>query len=291
MKILIHGRAFPVAMWRWFDWALRDLGNDVKSVGCYQGDYIPWNGGMNVGYFFPPDLVIPEVEAYPLEQVLNHFKSEGWKPDMIVQASDTTYLSGKALCKNVFIKTDPHAVDYKPRLKYADKVFNMQFSYKTEEEEWLPYGYFRGIHKPLKLKQKYDVVFCGLQYDHRVEALKSMEASGFKVYNALGSVYDEYVRLYNQGAIAFNWSSKNDLPARFWEGLAMKKLVLTNYVPDLDVLSMKNGVHYVTFNGIEDALEKVKFYIENEKTRRVIAEAGYKAVQPHHYHNRAKKLI
>ena len=288
MKILIHGRAFPVAMWRWFDWAFRDAGHEVKSVGCYQGDYIPWNGGINLGYDFPPDLVIPEMEAYPLDQVL---KDLDFKPDMVFQASDVTYLSGKAPCKNYFLKTDPHAVDYKPRLKHADAVFSMQDHYKEDGDVWLPYAYAKGIHKYIKLDQEYDIVFSGLQYPHRVEALKAMENAGLKVYNALGTVYDEYVETYNKGGIAFNWSSKNDLPARFWEGLAMRRMVLTNHVPDIDLLELKDGIHYVSFNGVEDAVAKAKYYSENTKERDAIAYRGWKAVKPHNYHNRIKTII
>ena len=288
MKILIHGRAFPVAMWRWFDWSLRDLGHEVFSVGNYNGGKIPWGDQFDYPqYAFPPDYEIPEVN-YPVEQIL---KEISFKPDVIIQAADTIYLTGKAPCKNVILKTDPHAVDYTPRLEFADHVFNMQDFYSLPGETWIPYAYYEPLHRVLNEKIQYDVVFSGLQYKHRKQALEAMKSSGLKVMSTLGLIYEEYVQTYNQGLIAFNWSSKQDLPARFWEGLAMKRLVLTNIVPDIEKLGFKEGVHFVGFSSVEEAVEKAKFYTSNTHLAEKIAHDGWERVKPHTYKERAKKMV
>lgn len=290
MKILIHGRAFPVAMWRWFDWAFRDLGHEVFSVGPHQGGYIPWDGGMTfVTHIFPPDHETPEVD-YPIKSLLEEID---FTPDVIIQAADTIYLTGKAPCLNVILKTDPHAVDYHPRLRYADHVFNMQDHYILPGETWIPYAYYKPLHKIMsqKRKLKHDVVFSGLQYDHRKEALEGMKKAGLNVLTTLGLIYEDYVEAYNGGLIAFNWSSKNDLPARFWEGLAMKRLMLTNIVPDMDKLGFKDGIHYVGFENVNDAVEKAKHYVEHPDEAMKIARAGYQRVKPHTYKARAQKMV
>ena len=290
MKILIHGRAFPIAMWRWFDWAFRDLGHQVFSVGNYDGGKIPWGPEFDFPqYAFPPDHQIPEMEAYPIESVL---KAIDFKPDVIVQASDVTYLSGKAPCKNVILMTDPHSVDYTPRLQFADHVFNMQNAYREDGQTWIPYAFYPPIHRHIpNLERKYDVVFSGLQYDSRRETLERLQNEGFKVLTTLGLLYEEYVTAYNSGDVAFNWSSKNDLPARFWEGLAMRRMVLTNRCPDLEQLEFKEDVHYVGFSTVEEAVEKTKFYLKNYPIMHRIQNKGYQAVQPHTYYARAKKML
>lgn len=288
MKILIHGRAFPVAMWRWFDWAFRDLGHEVFSVGPYQGGKIPWGDGMDFPqYAFPPDFVIPEVD-YPVDELLAKIY---FKPDVIFQAADTIALTGKAPCKNVLLKTDPHAVDYTLREIDKDHVFNMQSCYMKPGETWIPYAYYAGIHKYINLPQKHDVVFSGLQYDHRKQALEKMQQEGLRVLTTLGLIYDEYVEAYNSGGIAFNWSSKNDLPARFWEGLAMRRMVLTNKVPDLDLISLKPGEDFVMFETLDEAVEKAIYYSKHPKERDAIAYRGWKKVKNHSYHERVKKIL
>ena len=249
MKILIHGRAFPVAMWRFFDWAFRDLGHEVISVGCYNGDWIPWGGGMNLGYDFPPDIQIPEMESYPLSDVLNKLP---WTPDMILQASDVTYLYGPSNgIPNVILATDPHAVDYIPRLKDASHFACMQECYLNKydfkNKFWIPYAYSENIHKNLRLERDIDVSCIGLQYDTRVNVMGELDRLGYKVSFGIGKVYDEYVDMYNRSKIAFVATSKDDLPARFWEGLAMGCCVVTNHVPDLDLLQFVGGKDYMLY--------------------------------------------
>lgn len=288
MKILMNFRHFPVAMGRWFHWAFQELGHKVFTVGSYSNGTIPWGNYYFPEYKFPPDVAIPEGNI-ELSSVLKKIR---FKPDIIFQAGDTTFLTGKSPVPNFILETDPHAVDYTERLRYADHVFCMQKCYMKEGQTWIPYGYDSNIHQYIpNTFYKHDVVFCGLQYEHRVKALNSMTEQGLKVFNALGLIYEQYVETYNQGKIAFNWSSKEDLPARFWEGLAMRRLVLTNRVPDLQDIHLKEDVDYVAFSSIEEAVEKAKYYSGNDEAREKIAKSGYEHVQPNTYQNRCKDIL
>lgn len=289
-KVLIHGRAFPVAMWRWFDWSLRDQGYEVFSVGNYNGGKIPWGDQFDYPqYAFPPDHQIPEGN-YPIKALLNEIE---FKPDVIIQAADTVFLTGKAPCKNVILETDPHCVDYAPRLQFADHVFCMQDCYKKPGDTWIPYGWYPPVHKYIPNTHiEHDVVFSGLQYDHRKEALQAMKDNGINVLTTLGLIYDEYVEAYNSGLIAFNWSSKADLPARFWEGMAMGRLVLTNHVPDMDKLThLKEGIHYVTFNSVADCVEKAKYYVAHPEEATKIGLAAMQEVQYDSYYERTNTMM
>lgn len=295
MKILIHGRAFPVAMWRWFDWALRDLGHEVFSVGCHYGGKIPWGDNFDYPqYNFPPDHIIPEA-TLPGVNILADVKDlYGFEPDVVIQAADTIGMTGELPVKNVVIETDPHAVDYTERIKYADIVFSMQDFYRKEGQFWLPYGWYPPIHRYLEPQPvvEYDVVFSGLQYDQRKLALEAMRKAGLQVYSNLGDIYEEYVTVYNKGIIAFNWSSKQDLPARFWEGMAMGRLVLTNHVPDMDKLDhLKPDTHYVTFSSVAEAVEKAKYYSKNIGIAQAIGLRAREAIIHDTYLDRAEKML
>lgn len=294
MKILIHGRAYPVAMWRWFDWAFHDLGHKVFSVGNYNGGKIPWGDQYDYPqYAFPPNHEIPEADLDG-NMVLRDVKEKyGFTPDVVIQAADSIYLSGKLNCRNVVLETDPHAVDYTKRIEFADHVFCMQDHYKLPGQTWIPYGWHPPIHKYLQDQEnKYDVAFSGLQYDHRKEALEAMSAAGLRVSNQLGLIYEEYVQLYNSATIAFNWSSKEDLPARFWEGMAMGRLMLTNKVPDMDILPhLVDGTHYITFSSVADAVEKAKYYSSHVDEAKEIGKKAMEAVKFDTYYQRASKML
>lgn len=285
MKILLHYRHFPMALGRYFDWALKDLGHQVFTVGCYNGGKIPWGPEFDFpDYDSPPDLEIPEMGSFPIETVINRMP---WYPEMVLQAADTTYLSGKPLCPNVILATDPHSINYLSRLSDASHFACMQKyymdRYSFKNKFWVPYAYMPGIHKRIPRMEKiYDVVFIGLQYEHRVQALKEMERRGLKVFNTLGILFDEYNKTYNKGKIAFNWSSLEDLPARFWEGLAMGNCVLTNNQAELS--SIEHIIPrdcYASFNenrGIYGGVADKAVSLVSTDIWKEIADRGWKAV-------------
>jgi len=285
-------------MGRYIHWALQEAGHEVYSAGPYSEGRIPWGPQYYYPqYKFPPDLATPEAKELPIDDVLKSAKKDGFKPELVIQAADVCFLSGKAKVKNILIGTDPHCVDYEPYLKDVDAYVCMQKYYMTgkrrrlKKELWMPYGYDRNIHKYQALPIKYDVVFSGLQYPQRVETLRKIAEKGWRVYNNLGDIYEDYVKVYNEGLIAFNWSSKNDLPARFWEGLAMKRCVLTNRVPDLAEFSFEEGVDYLGFGSMEEAVEKADYYLKHPEYLWKIASNGYKKVKPHHWLNRVRKML
>lgn len=289
MKILIHFRHYPVAMGRFFDWAFRDLGHEVFSVGNYSEGKIPWGDQFDFPqYAFPPDYELPEMN-YPIEKLLRQIP---FKPDMIFQAADTLFLTGKAPVPNFILMTDPHAVDYTPRFEFADKVFNMQFTYMKDGQIWVPYAYYPPIHKVLpNVEKQYDVVLSGLQYPHRIETMEKMKNAGLNVVNGLGIIYDEYVQLYNQARMSLCYPSKEDLPARFWEGLAMKTLVLCKRIPELHQLEFVDGLDYVGFDTPEEAVEKALYYKAHPEEAENIAQLGYEKVKWHTYHERANRIL
>lgn len=276
-------------MGKFFHWSLMDLGHKVFSVGMYSGETIPWGDFKFPEYAFPPDKILVDVD-YDINAVLRNID---FKPDLIIQASDNTFLYGKAPVRNIVIGTDPHVIDYKRFLQNADDYYSMQKFYLEGYPfgKWLPYAYYPPIHKYIETDILYDVVLSGLQYEHRLQVMDGCKARGLKVYNSLGAIYEKYVQVYNSGRMAFNYSSRNDLPARFWEGLAMKRCVVTNRVPDLLAFDIKEGVHYVGFSSPDEAIEKIVYYSKHIEEAEKIAQNGYEWVQPHTYHKRCKIFL
>ena len=294
-------RAFPIAMGRWFEFAFKDAGHQVIVAGPSQGDLVPWGPEYHFPqYNFQPDILLPDFEKYPLQNVLDKLTV---KPDLIVQAGDSCWLEGKADgIPNVLIATDPHCVDYHPRLKNIDHFFCMQRHYMLENyadiknKSWLPYAYYPPIHKEIPGSVvKFDIVFCGLQYDKRLQYITAAQNKGWRVFNKLGLLYKEYAEAYNSGIIAFNHSSLLDVPARFWEGLAMGNLVLTNIVPELQIIAEKYGikpnVHYVPYSSIDEAIQKTDYYLRHPEEATKIQQAGKKAVQGNTYAARVEEIL
>ena len=295
MKIMMFYRHFPVAMGHYMKWGLEKAGHQVFSVGEFDGDKIPWGEQYRFpNYVFPPDLSINEYQAH-LPTIYKAVLRSRFRPDVIVQMGDVRWLEGEVKVPQVIIATDPHAIDYRPAAAQAKLFVTMQNCYRYPEyahkTEWIPYGFDPDIHFPEKQEPEYDIVFCGLQYTQRQQFLDAMKDRGYKVFSQLGVVYDEYRATYNKGKIAFNWSSKDDLPARFWEGMAMKRAVLTNIVPDMGDITAKEGEHYIGFRDLDEAIIKAKYYLEHEDKLKEIAENGYKWVQPHTWTARAELLI
>lgn len=66
--------------------------------------------------------------------------------------------------------------------------------------------------------------------------------------------------------------------------------MLTNWTED-QAEFFEDGKDCVFFHTQEELLDKVKFYLKHESTRKKIQEAGYAAVRPHSYDNRAQAML
>lgn len=276
-------------MGRYFQWGFEEAGHETYSVGMYSHGKIPWGETYYYPHYkMPPDFELPDYNV-PLKEVLNKID---FTPDIVFQAGDTQFLTGPSPIPNLIYATDPHAVNYTERRDFADYFFNAQNCYKQEKDIWIPYGYSEDIHIPISDTEIiYDVAMSGLLYPHRVEAMQAMQTAGLSMYITLGAIYHDYAKVYAKSKIAFVYSSKNDLPARFWEGLAMKKMVLTNRVPDLKLLDFVEGQDYVAFDTVQEAVEKAAYYANHDAERERIAESGFMKVQPHTYKARCEQIL
>lgn len=297
MTVLMHFRQFPVAMGRWFQWGFEQLGHKVITAGPYSNT-IPWPGNPSYPqYDWKPDIEL-EDRPYTVREVLEMANEP---VDFVFQASDTHWLTGSSPIPNYILGTDPHVLDYRPRLDFADHFFCMQNCYMKEydfpRKTWVPYAIEPKWHYPKDnlWGKDYDVVCIGQQYEERHKALEAMRQAGLRVYENIGDIYHEGTDRYARGIVAFNLSSKEDLTARFWEGMAYGRVVVTNVLPDLrDVaerFGILEGTHYLAYNTIPEAVEQVKWVLNNFSEARKIAYQGMKAVEGNTYAARCKQIL
>jgi len=78
---------------------------------------------------------------------------------------------------------------------------------------------------------------------------------------------------------------------RVFEGLACKKLLLTEDVPAIHD-HFEDGRHLVLFKTIDEAVEKARYYLAHDNERNHIAAAGYaEFLDKHTYMHRAKHIL
>jgi glycosyltransferase involved in cell wall biosynthesis len=292
MKVLMSFAHYPMCGGNFFKWAFEREGHEVYSVGPYSGDVVPWEGNPRFPkYVFPPDMAIAPTTAFPLQTVLEQMP---WKPDLIFQVDAGFHLVGDSGdIPNALFATDPHFLDYSEQSKTVDFFFNPQPStfMKYPKGIFLPWAYDPEVHFPnADAKQIYDVVFIGLMYDKRKESIDLLQRFCKVFARNAGIIYDECREYYNQGKIAFNWSSNDDIPMRIFEGMAYGNLMVTNRITGMELL-FKEGKHYVGFDTIDELIDKIKYYLEHEDELFKIAECGYMEVEKHTYDNRVKQII
>ncbi len=296
MKVLFLYIVYPLAMGTYFRRALeRHKDIDLKVVGPYSGAYIPWLGGMNlpVKYAKPPDLPMP---FPPAGNTVSYdiVKSQlgGWVPDLVLTADAGIHWASKPTDGVVaHIATDPHVLDYYLPRSYSDKFFNMQKFYSVPGDIWLPYAYDPTIfHYTPDRVPDHDAALVGMPYPQRIEWVEALRRKGVKVLFENGPIFDEARALYDRVTIGLNWSSLNDLNARVFELMAMGLCPVINRVPDLPEL-FKDGVDYLGFSSMDEAVEKVLWAKAHPETADIIAYAARKDVVTHTYDSRIGQIL
>jgi hypothetical protein len=280
---------YPMAMASWF-WRAFERRKDIELfvAGPFTGDYIPWLYGMRLPqkYIRTPDFPLPQQtinQSIPSSVIEYQLP---WTPDIWVQIDAGWHLSDRPKAGVVVhVQTDPHVLkpQYVLPKSYSDINFCMQLQYSEAGEIYLPYAADETVHYPMPEVDKiYDACLIGLQYPTRNDLVSRLQFRGLSVKYETGLVYDEYRLAYNQSKIALNWSTLDDIPARFFEGMAMKLAVVSNVVPDMEKLGFIEGTDFMGFHTLDEADNEVKQLLVDEGLRCWIAENGYRKVMEKH---------
>ena len=108
------------------------------------------------------------------------------------------------------------------------------------------------------------------------------------------SYNDEMPRVFRQSRINLNITSKtieHGVPLRVFDILACGGFCLTNYQTGIAEL-FTDGQDLVMYGSIEDAVDKVKYYLSHEEERKKIADTGYRTLKEQHtFDHRAQEIL
>jgi hypothetical protein len=156
-----------------------------------------------------------------------------------------------------------------------DKIKNLIWLWAPQDE---------GIYFPAD-EQKTDVSFLGSpRYQERQKYLKHLVLNSVPVHIGGGQREEnltppEYARLMRESKISLNFpegpEGNDQCKGRVWEILASKSLLLERK-NDAIKNFLKPNIHYVEFENEADLVEKIDYYLKNEKERLYIAKNGHK---------------
>lgn len=96
---------------------------------------------------------------------------------------------------------------------------------------------------------------------------------------------------YLKNKIKHNLKDVEQIKARHFEIAGAGGFQLTNYVPFLEDY-FHIGQNIQIYSDLNDIIDKIKYYLDNEKERMYISRNGYKLIsEKHNYFNRVEKIL
>lgn len=287
INVLMLSIVYPLAMSTYFKRAFQRR-DDVDFVDCgpYTGSWIAWMGGMNVldKYAIPPVVPLPfppnvgVVDYGLVRAMLNNMGRQEWKPDLVLTVDAGIHWTGKPSEGLIaHVATDPHVLNYDYQRRISDKFFNMQAVYSAQGDILLPYAFDSDMCKPMDIEKDTDAVLIGMPYESRIAWVEELRKHGVSVLFENGPIFDEYQVLNNRARIGLNWSSLDDLNCRVFELMAMRLCPIVNRVSAISSM-FTEGVHYVGFNTISEAVTAVLWAKENPEKADEIAKNAHDRV-------------
>lgn len=317
VKVLFLSIYYPFFLGKYFERALRRNPRiDLITAGPFTGTFIPWMGGMNLPqkYANPPDIPLPfntDVGRVSYDLVRARLPVD-WRPDLVIACdAGLNWIDKPNEGYVVTIGTDPHVLndqDYPHSRQISDKFFNMQKCYSERDDVYLPYAYDPTVHYVMgeshtekwldgrearitsSVIKDTDCVLIGMPYHKRIQWVEELGKHGVSVIFENSPVFDEYRELANRAVIGLNWSSLNDLNARFFETPAFGLAMVTNRVPDAH-LFLTEGLDYLGFDTLEEAVQKVLHLKNNPDEAERISQSAYQKIQPHTYDARVEQIL
>jgi len=322
IKVLLLYIVYPFAIASYFKKALEHRDDvDLIVTGPYTANWMPWLGGMTVPmkYALSPDIPLdyhPNIREVNYELIKAKLP-EGWIPDIVLNIDANLHWKYKPSDGYVVtVGTDPHVLNdfYDVPRAYSDKFFNMQLCYSKPNDIYLPYAYSSYDHYPMDgmqhesrvfgigdidyalmgtptpIEKDTDAVLIGMPYENRVQWINELRQRGVSVIFENGPIFDEARALYNRGRIGLNWSSMLDTNARVFELPAMKLAPVMNVTPDIGQF-LSDGIDYLGFDTLDEALESVFFLKDHKEDCYKMAESAYKSIRGQTYDSRVQQIL
>ena len=135
---------------------------------------------------------------------------------------------------------------------------------------------------------KYDIFFSGQQSSKlRSDLIEFIKKQNFNFYGGIQNIkipYPKYLETIYDSSINLALGGKGEFTFRHLEILACCSfMICESSINDLELpIPLKDGIHYVSFKKKKDLLEKIEYYLKNEKIRCEIALNGRKALEEYY---------
>ena len=152
------------------------------------------------------------------------------------------------------------------------------------------------------LQKDIDVSFVGSRHGARKASLEQLNENGIKI-NGFGRdwggriSFDEMISVFNCSKINLNLSNSSvdenikQIKGRHFEVPMCGGFLLTDYVAGLEDYFIP-GQEIETFQGIEEATDKINYYLTHDEDRETIADAGYRrAITSHTWEKRLRNVF
>ena len=222
-----------------------------------------------------------------------------WGEDALTSMLPYKPINMKNLHPSVYVASDTHlGYDYRMnKAKEFDHVFVNQkvavgeFAKDGVTASWLPHAVEPKAYPnaPVAIK-KYDIGFVGYAtFEKRADMLDRMFAA-FPNFYFGQALFEDCAEIYRKSKIVFNTAATEDLNMRCFEATATGSFLLTEKIP-MDGM-FEDGVHLVMYDGMDDAIEKARYYLEHDDEREKIAKAGMAhTLATHTYRNRIETML
>lgn len=147
---------------------------------------------------------------------------------------------------------------------------------------WLPHAFEPQAYPKFDLlTKKFDVCFVGhVNTRNREDALDRVFREFPNFYYGQ-QLFDAAARKYAESKVCFNISMEDDLIMRVFEVMGTGSFLLTNWVPTIEDV-FEDGKHLVLYRSLDEAVDKIKYYLKHDDEREAIAQSGYNEVITKH---------
>lgn len=197
-----------------------------------------------------------------------------------------------------YYEIDNHLIQGRKTHYYqlVDKVFVAQrhflHLYDMSKTYYLPLACDPNKHRPfLSRETDYDIGFIGnASYPDRSILLEILKCH-FKVLITNTDPGYDYSWELSRCKFSFNRSMDKDVNMRFFEAIAIGKLLFSDYLPAQAELA-ESGKHYIAYKNAQDLVSKVKYYLSHYDEAKKIAACGSSFVRQNHtYKDRLLRVL
>lgn len=164
-----------------------------------------------------------------------------------------------------------------------------------KEAFWLPVGCDPTIHDVGKRTKLFDGCFIGNFHsqfaDRRIDMVDAFFAKCPVIFHGT-RMFQEMAEKYAQSKIIFNCSLNGDVNMRVFEAMCSGSCLLTDRVPDLELLGFTDKVHYFGYSSQAELIDLTDMLLKDEVTRESVAKNGQdEVIRNHTYSMRMDKII